>query len=167
MPDSVKTKKKLRSKDQETSEKIQTLDKLKQQYFNEGFTASKQRQRYLALKIIEIEHEIKNLIRIKNTIEAQLGGLDTLDMIEGKKGHGPQKTIPQGPEHVSKSDLESLYRKWEQGKKKPDTSTQRKEPLKRSKIKHKKIAYTIMNLKLRLSIQEVLKEIILYFITFR
>jgi len=126
MPNSSKTRLELESKERQTSEKIETLTDLKQKYFNEGFTAAKERQRYLALKIIEIEQELRGLANNLKTISTKQAGLDALDTVGGRKGTTSSKPVRQGPGPVSKGDMDRLYKEWEEGKTKTRQSVSAK-----------------------------------------
>ena len=125
MPNPSKTRLELESKERQTSEKIKTLTDLKQKYFNEGFTATKERQRYLALKIIEIKQEIKGLARNLKTISTQQAKLNTLDTVGGRKKTTSSKH--KGPGSLSKGEMERLYKEWEEGK----TKTRKSVPVKK------------------------------------
>jgi hypothetical protein len=116
MSKDAKTRHQLQSKEHQTIGKIKKLTDLRQKYFNEGFTATKERQRYLALKINEIEQEIRNTARNLKTITIRQAGLDIMDILEGRKKHTPATVRPGTSEPVSRQDMDRLYREWEQGK---------------------------------------------------
>lgn len=139
MPDNTKPRLELNSKERQSIEKIKKLTQLKKDYFNQGFKATKERQRYLALKIKEIENEIRNAVSRLNAITIQQAGIDTLLILEGLKKPIPN-TGSRSSEPVTKQDIEKLYRLWDAGKtSKPVT---KKQPAKKNPAPDKKPSYT-------------------------
>ena len=142
MPDPSKPHLTLQSKERQAIIKIKNLAHLKQKYFTEGFTATKERQRYLALKINEIEHEIRNAARNLKTITIQQEGLDIMDILEGKKKPATTTTNSGISEPVTKQDIDRLYREWEQGKTRRPAP--KKQPALKTATSDKKSAYTFL-----------------------
>ena len=140
MSKDAKTRHQLQSKEHQAVGKIKKLTDLRQKYFNEGFTATKARQRYLALKINEIEQEIRNTARNLMTITIQQEGLDIMDILEGRKKLATSTARSGTSEPVTRQDMDRLYREWEQGKTRRHAP--KKQPFRKTSAPSKKAAYT-------------------------
>jgi len=118
MPEITILRSKLESDKNETEAKANKLLELQKTYFKEGFKASEERKLYLALKIIEIRHEIRMFRQKLKTISSQLQMLDSLGRInelELEKVSNSHKNISTSTEPVTKEQINQLYIKWKAG----------------------------------------------------